>query len=78
MAKQTTWIITPSGERPLDELTRAVAAAGGTLQSSLGELGLLIVKGSAAQAGAWRGLRGVAAVEADLGVDVGPPDAGVS
>lgn len=73
MAKLSTWVITSTGTQSLADLARAVSAAGGAVQSQLGEIGLLVVQGGAAQARAWRKLPGVAAVEADLSVDIGPP-----
>ena len=78
MTALSTWVITASGPAPLAGLVKAVQAGGGTVQSNLGELGVLIAQGTAAQARAWRNLPGVAAVEADREVNVGPPDAGVS
>ncbi len=78
MAKATTWVVTTGGPQALAAVERAVAAAGGTVSSKLGELGVLIVQGTAAQAKAWRKLPGVVEVAADSNVDIGPPDAGVS
>ena len=73
MGKTSTWVITTSGQPPLAEVCRTVLQVGGALQSSLDELGLLLVHGSSTQAAAWRKLAGVVAVEADQAVDVGPP-----
>lgn len=73
MRKPTTWAITTSGQPPLAEVRRTVLQVGGSLQSSLDELGVLLVQGSATQAAAWRKLAGVVAVEAEQAVDVGPP-----
>lgn len=73
MRKPNTWVITTSGRPPLAEVRRTVLQVGGALQSSLDELGVLVVQGSATQAAAWRKLTGVVAVEAEQAVDVGPP-----
>ena len=73
MRKPNTWVITTSGQPPLAEVRRTVLQVGGALQSSLDELGVLLVQGSATQAAAWRKLAGVVAVEAEQAVDVGPP-----
>jgi len=73
MAKQDTWVITAAGTQTLAQLARAITAAGGTVESQLDQIGLLVVQGSAAQAKVWRTLPGVAAVEADTKVDIGPP-----
>ena len=73
MSNATTWVITSSAPEQLAGLAKSVKAAGGTVQSQLKELGVLIVQGSATQAAAWRKLPGVAAVEADQNVDIGPP-----
>ncbi|MES2714625.1 MAG: hypothetical protein V4795_02595 [Pseudomonadota bacterium] len=73
MAKPSTWIVTGDGSLPAKALAQALQAAGATLQSTMAELGMVVVQGSAAQAKAWRRLPGVAAVEADAAVDLGPP-----
>ena len=73
MGTTSTWVITTSGQPPLAEVRRTVLQVGGALQSSLDELGVLLVQGSATQAAAWRKLVGVVAVEADHAVDIGPP-----
>jgi hypothetical protein len=73
MRKPNTWAITTSGQPSLAEVRRTVLQVGGALQSSLDELGVLLVQGSATQAAAWRKLAGVVAVEAEQAVDVGPP-----
>ena len=78
MVDRKSWVITASGAAPLVGIVKAVQAAGGSVQSNLGELGVLIVQGSAAHARAWRKLPGVVAVEADTNVDVGPPGSDVS
>ena len=75
MADNTTWLVTGNGQQALPKLAQALARAGAQEQSRLDALGILIVSGSAAQAEAWRRLPGVAAVEADAGVDIGPPGA---
>ena len=73
MAKDASWVITGNGQRPLPALAKALTGAGAQVQTRLDALGILIVSGSAAQAEHWRRLPGVAAVEADAGVDIGPP-----
>ena len=52
MGKASTWVITTSGQPPLAEVRRTVLQVGGALQSSLDELGVLLVQGSTTQAAA--------------------------
>lgn len=73
MASTSTWVITTDGSHPLAHVSSAVAQAGGQVQSSLSEVGILVANGTAAQAARWRKLPGVAAVEADQPIDIGPP-----
>lgn len=78
MAKPSTWVVTGDGSRSVASLATALQGAGAAVSQRLDALGIVIVAGSKTQAAAWRKLPGVAAVEADAGVDIGPPDAGVS
>lgn len=73
-----TWVVTGDGSRGIDVLAAALVQAGAEVTSQLDEIGIVIAAGTPAQAQAWRALAGVAAVEADAGIDIGPPDAPVS
>lgn len=73
MAKASTWIVTGDGSQPAKALAQALQDAGATPKSTLDALGIVVVLGSASQARAWRRLPGVAAVEADAAIDIGPP-----
>jgi hypothetical protein len=74
----TTWIVTVDSNAPVEPIRRAIERSGLTIQQFLQPASIMIVRGTEAQAEQARRLAGVAAVEADLEFDVGPPDAPVS
>ncbi|MGA3136040.1 MAG: hypothetical protein ABSC88_08615 [Terracidiphilus sp.] len=74
----TIWIVTVDSDAPVEPIRRAIERAGLTIQQFLQPASIMIVSGTEAQAEIARRIDGVAAVEADLEFDVGPPDAPVS
>jgi hypothetical protein len=74
----TTWIVTLDSGATVEPIRRAIERAGLTIQQYLMPASIVIVRGTKAQAEKARRIDGVAAVEADLQFDVGPPDAPVS
>lgn len=73
MADKKRWIVTLSRSRPLSEVQRDLEAAGFKVGDVLEEIG--IVTGSCAdkEAGRLKTIDGVAAVEPETKVDIGPP-----
>lgn len=68
------WIVTVSDTTPIDAVAKALAKAGLTKRQVLAEIG--IVTGLADEADVAKLLRvsGVATVEPDTSIDIGPPD----
>jgi uncharacterized lipoprotein len=75
---ETTWIVSLDADAQVERVRRAIERAGLTIQEYLQPTMIFIVRGTEAQAEKARHIGGVAAVEADLEFDVGPPDAPVS
>lgn len=74
----TTWIVTLDSNASVEAVRRGIEHAGLTIQQFLQPTLIFIVRGTEAEAKKARQIGGVAAVEADLEFDVGPPDAPVS
>ncbi|MGH9562356.1 MAG: hypothetical protein ACRD3S_12965 [Terracidiphilus sp.] len=74
----TTWIVTLDADASVERVRRAIERAGLAIQQFLQPTSIFIVRGTEAQAEKGRRIGGVAAVEADLEFDAGPPDAPVS
>lgn len=74
----TTWIVTLDSDASVERVRRAIERAGLAIQQFLQPTSIFIVSGTEPQAEKARRIHGVAAVEADLQFDVGPPDATVS
>lgn len=75
---ETIWIVTLDSNASVETVRRAIERAGLTIQQFLQPTSIFIVRGTEAEAEKARRIGGVAAVEADLEFDVGPPDAPVS
>jgi hypothetical protein len=78
MSGQTTWIVTGSGERSLREIATDLRQHGLQVDSVLDAVGSITGRGAADLGARLRSVKGVAAVEKDTPVDIGPPDAPVS
>ncbi len=74
MAKDKTWLVTTSGDRPLSEVKKDVAKTGFTIGEVLGEIGIITGSGGDAVARKLRSIPGVADVSPDTPIDIGPPD----
>lgn len=71
----TDYVVTTSPDQPVEQTAQALRGAGCTIREVLGEIGLVLVTCDAAAVAKLRDLPGVAAVEAERGIDIGPPDA---
>lgn len=71
----TDYVVTTSPTENLEQTARALRGAGCTIREVLGEIGILLVTCDAATLPKLRELPGVAAVEAERGIDIGPPGA---
>jgi hypothetical protein len=74
MAKTPTWIITTSGDRPMREIAKDLAAAGLARAKVLADIGCITGSAPAAAVPKLRTVRGVSDVSPDQPVDLGPPD----
>lgn len=74
MEQRKKWIITLSGDRPLDEVKQHLSGAGFSIEQVLDQIGS--ITGSAADhvAEQLRKTPGIADVSPDMDVDIGPPD----
>jgi hypothetical protein len=78
MAKNKTWIVTTSGDRPLSEVKKDMAKTGFTIGETLGEIGVITGSGGDAVAKKLRSIPGVVDVSPETPIDIGPPDAPVT
>lgn len=78
MAKDKTWLVTTSGDRPLSEVKKDLAKHGFTIGEVLGEIGVITGSGGDAVAKKLRAIPGVVDVSPDTPIDIGPPDAPVT
>ena len=74
MAESKRWVVTTSGDRPINDVASDIEAAGFAIDGVLEEIGS--ITGSAADnvAEAVRAIPGVEDVSPDEPVDIGPPD----
>lgn len=75
-AKKKEWVVTTSGDRPLDEVAKELKKSGFKVSQVLSEVGLITGEGGDDVAAKARKVKGVADVSANVGADVGPPDEG--
>lgn len=74
MSKTQRWLITCCDPDAAANVTPQLEAEGAQVESQMQAIGVLVVLGDGRQAARWRRLPGVAAVEPDTDVDIGPPD----
>ena len=74
MAETKKWIVTLSGDRPLDEVRRDLDEAGFKPGQILKEIGIVTGECDSKVAAKLRRVAGVADVSPDSPVDLGPPD----
>lgn len=72
-ATQNTWIVTTSPERPIGDVAKDLAKAGLTRHTVLEDIGSIIGSAGDHTIPRLRKIRGVAAVERDTPIDIGPP-----
>jgi hypothetical protein len=72
------WIITTSGNRKLNDVTRELTQAGFAVEQIHSEIGSVAGDASADVAEKLRSIPGVADVSPDTPVDIGPPDSPVT
>jgi hypothetical protein len=73
MADQQRWIVTLSGERPLDEVRRELKQAGFNIDNVMESIGVVSGYGPAEAAKKLRTVKGVTDVSPDRSIDIGPP-----
>ncbi len=78
MASDTTWIVTVSSERPLKDVAADLRAEGLEDTHVLDAIGSITGHGAENLGKRLRSVKGVAAVEKETAVDIGPPDSTVS
>jgi hypothetical protein len=74
MSSKPKWVVTSSGERPLEELKDELLGLGFHIDHVMDQIGVIAGRGDEAVAGKIRRVRGVAEVAPDHDVDIGPPD----
>ena len=74
MAKNKTWIVTTSGERPARDVAKDLKAKGFTVDQGMDEIGTIIGAADDAVASKVRAIEGVSDVSPDSPIDIGPPD----
>lgn len=75
MAGTDKWVVSTSGDRPLEEVENDLRKSGFAVAEVLGEIGCITGEASAEVANRLRAIRGVADVEKQSQVDIGPPGA---
>jgi hypothetical protein len=78
MAKNKTWVVTTSGDRPIHEVKKDLDKHGFTVGEVLGEIGVITGSGNDAVAEKLRKIPGIADVSPDVPISIGPPDAPVT
>ena len=73
-AKKKDWVVTTSGDRPLEEIAKELKKSGFKVSQVLHEIGLITGEGGDDVATKLRKVKGVADVSANVSADVGPPD----
>lgn len=75
MAGTDKWVVSTSGDRPLEEIERDLKQGGFAVAEVLGEIGCITGEASADVADKLRRIPGVADVSPQGVIDIGPPDA---
>jgi hypothetical protein len=79
VVKNKNWVVTASGDRPIEEIEKKLIELGLNVEQVLDEIGCIIGTASDAAAKRARAVPGVADVSPGTEpVSVGPPDASVS
>jgi hypothetical protein len=72
--KKKDWVVTTSGERPLEDVAEDLKKSGLNVGEILHEIGMITGQGRDDIAEKLRKVKGVTDVSANAGADVGPPD----
>ena len=78
MAESKRWVVTTSGDRPLNDVARDIEAAGFAIDQVLEAVGIITGSATDSVAEAVRTIPGVTDVSPDVPVDIGPPDSEIS
>ncbi len=78
MAQSKTWVVTTSGDRPLNEVKSRLTKAGFSVDQVLDEIGSITGTVNDEDIEKLRSIPGVADVSPNQPVDIGPPDAPVT
>jgi hypothetical protein len=73
MPSKKGWIVTISGDRPIEEVEKDLAKAGFSVGQVLKEVGSITGVGDDNLESKLRAIRGVADVTPDTPIDIGPP-----
>ena len=68
------WVVTTSGDRPLEEVAKELKKHGFKVSQLLSEIGLITGEAGDEVVAKARKVKGVSDVSANVGADVGPPD----
>lgn len=68
------WVITTSGERPIEEIADELSRSGFEIDQILSEVGLITGRAAEDAVARARKVAGVVDVSANVSIDVGPPD----
>jgi len=71
--KKKDWVVTTSGDRPLEEVANELRKSGFKVGEVLHEIGMITGEGEDEVAEKLRKVKGVTDVSANVGADVGPP-----
>ena len=69
-----TWIVTASGERPLQQIASDLKAKGVKVEAVLDEIGCITIEGDDDTGSTARKVKGVADVSPDASINIGPPN----
>jgi hypothetical protein len=75
MPKSKGWIVTTSGERPVQDVAKDLKEKGFAVDQVLDEIGAITGAADESVIGKVRAIRGVAEVSPESDIDIGPPDA---
>jgi hypothetical protein len=78
MAAKKRWTVTASGDRPLTDVAQNLSEKGFVIDQVLDVIGCITGAANDDVAARLRTIPGVAAVEPELGIDIGPPDAPIT
>jgi hypothetical protein len=78
MAKNKTWVITTSGDRPISEVKKDLTKTGFNIGEVLGEIGVITGSANDAVAKKLRAIPGIVDVSPETPISIGPPDAPVT